>query len=80
VKTIISLDDALLQADETARLMGLTRSRLFAVALEEFLEHQRKERMLRRLNIVYASSANVPADHLLQGIKSKVRRTLTERW
>ena len=36
-KTAISINDGLLQeADETARLMGLSRSRLFALAVGEF--------------------------------------------
>jgi len=38
MKTAISIDDGLLQeADETARLMGLSRSRLFALAVGDFL-------------------------------------------
>jgi predicted transcriptional regulator len=56
MKTAISLDDALLQqADETARRMDLSRSRLFALAVADFLERQRQEHMLHRLNEVYAS-------------------------
>ncbi len=39
MKTTISIDDGLLQAaDETARLMGLSRSRLFALAVDDFLQ------------------------------------------
>ena len=39
MKTAISIDDGLLQeADETARLMGLSRSRLFALAVGDFLQ------------------------------------------
>ncbi len=56
MKTAISIDDALLQeADEAARRMGLSRSRLFALAVGDFLERQRREQMLRRLNEVYAN-------------------------
>src|SRR5437899_1424070 len=50
MKTAISIDDGLLQeADETARLMGLSRSRLFSVAVGDFLKRQREEQMLHRL-------------------------------
>ena len=60
--------------------MGLSRSRLFARAVSDFLRRQRQEQMLRRLNEVYASGLE-PADKgLLKGIKSKVRRTVNERW
>jgi metal-responsive CopG/Arc/MetJ family transcriptional regulator len=81
MKTAISIDDGLLrEADETARLLGLSRSRLFALAVGDFLQRQRQEQMLRRLNEVYASGLE-PADKgLLKGIKSKVRRTVNERW
>src|ERR1035437_635754 len=55
MKTAISINDGLLQeADETARLMGLSRSRLFAMAVGDFLQRQRREQMLLRLNEVYA--------------------------
>lgn len=80
MKTAISIDGGLLQeADETARLMGLSRSRLFAVAVSEFLQQQRREQMLVRLNEVYASEE--PAEkRLLKGMKARVRRTVKERW
>jgi hypothetical protein len=79
MKTAISIDDdLLLQADETARLMGLSRSRLFAVALSEFLQRQRREQMLLQLNKVYAD--NQSDQRLTKRIKTKVRPTITERW
>jgi metal-responsive CopG/Arc/MetJ family transcriptional regulator len=79
MKTAISIDDGLLQeADETARLMGLSRSRLFALAVGDFLQRQRQEQMLLRLNEVYAEE---PAERpVLKGIKAKVRRAVKERW
>ena len=81
VKTAISIDGQLLhEADETARVMGVTRSRLFALAVGDFLERQRKEEMLRRLNEVYADGAEPAERRLLRGLKAKVGRQLTERW
>jgi metal-responsive CopG/Arc/MetJ family transcriptional regulator len=81
MKTAISIDDELLQeADETARQMGLSRSRLFALAVGDFLQRQRRERMLLRLNEVYADHVEPAEKRLLKGIKAKVRRTVKERW
>jgi metal-responsive CopG/Arc/MetJ family transcriptional regulator len=81
MKTAISIDDGLLrEADETARQMGLSRSRLFALAVGDFLERQRRERMLLRLNEVYADHVEPAEKRLLKGIKAKVRRTVKERW
>jgi metal-responsive CopG/Arc/MetJ family transcriptional regulator len=81
MKTAISIDDGLLQqADETARLMGLSRSRLFSLAVGDFLQRQRHEQMLLRLNEVYSNRMEPAEKHLLKGIKAKVRRAVKQRW
>jgi hypothetical protein len=81
MKTAISIEDELLrQADETARQMGLSRSRLFALAVGDFLQRQRREQMLLRLNEVYGKGMETPEKRLLKGIRNKVRRTAKERW
>lgn len=54
MKTAISLPDALYaDAEEIAKSMGIPRSQLFARALEEFLNHYKKERITEKLNEVY---------------------------
>ena len=81
MKTAISIDDELLrEADATARLMGLSRSRLFAQAVGEFLQRQRREEMLLRLNEVYANGVDPTEKRLLERLKVKVRQTVKERW
>ena len=80
MKTAISLEDALLQkADEVARQLGLSRSGLFALAVAEFLERQRREQMLRQLNEVYADGMKPADKRLLRSMKAKVRRAVRER-
>jgi metal-responsive CopG/Arc/MetJ family transcriptional regulator len=72
MKIAISIDDKLLQdADETARLMGLSRSRLFTLAVGDFLQRQRQEQMLLRLNEVYGNGMERAEKRLLKGIKAK---------
>ncbi len=81
MKTAISIDDGLLQeADETARRMGLSRSRLFALAVGDFLQRQRREQMLNRLNEIYADGMEAEEKALLTGMKRKLRRAVKERW
>ena len=81
MKTAISIDEGLLrEADETARRMRLSRSRLFALALGHFLQQRRREQMLHQLNEVYAKSMSPAEQSVLKGIKSKVRRAVGERW
>lgn len=54
MKTAISLPDALyVDAEKTAKSMGIPRSQLFAIALEEFINHHKKERITDQLNDVY---------------------------
>ena len=43
LKTAISIpENIFLQADETAKVLGLNRSRLYAAAIAEFLEKHRE--------------------------------------
>jgi metal-responsive CopG/Arc/MetJ family transcriptional regulator len=81
MRIAISIDDGLLrEADDAARRMGLSRSRLFALAVGDFLQRQREEHMLLQLNEVYAAGAPSAERRLLKSIKSKVRETVKERW
>ena len=81
MKTAISIDDGLLrEADETARRIGVSRSRLFAMAVEDFLQQERAEQMLLQLNRVYAGGLEPAEKRLLEGVKAKVRRTLGKSW
>jgi metal-responsive CopG/Arc/MetJ family transcriptional regulator len=81
MKTAISIDAKLLsEADEAARLLGLSRSRLFARAMDDFLQRQRLEQMLTQLNKVYAERAQPDEQRLLRGMKVRVRRALKDRW
>jgi len=81
MKTAISLDDALLQeADRTARSMGVTRSRLFSLALEDYLRRKRQEEMLEQLNRAYADHPNPAESRITKGIQAKFRATIKDRW
>lgn len=57
MKTAISLPDELYAAAEkTARNMGIPRSQLFARALEEFIDHHKREKITEQLNEVYGNA------------------------
>jgi metal-responsive CopG/Arc/MetJ family transcriptional regulator len=58
MKTAISLPDALyIDVERTAKSMGIPRSKLFAIALEEFINHHKTERITEQLNEVYKNTA-----------------------
>jgi metal-responsive CopG/Arc/MetJ family transcriptional regulator len=58
VKTAVSLPDKLFdRAEVAAKKLRLSRSRLYATALADFLERQRSGDVTRRLNKVYSRRA-----------------------
>jgi len=62
MKTAISLPDTLYEdAEKTAKSMGIPRSQLFAKALEEFINHHKKESITEKYNEIYSqiSSENI---------------------
>jgi metal-responsive CopG/Arc/MetJ family transcriptional regulator len=81
LKTAISLDGNLLhQADRTARAMGLSRSRLFSVALEEYLRRRQQELMIEQLNQVYSDRKQPGEARIAKRMKAKFRSTIEDRW
>jgi metal-responsive CopG/Arc/MetJ family transcriptional regulator len=54
MKTAISLPDTLYNdAEKIAKDMGIPRSQLFAKALEEFINHHKKDRITEKINSIY---------------------------
>lgn len=77
MKTAISVENELFQeADRTARKMGLSRSRLFSLALEGFLQEQRKRELTEQLNRVYDGSP----DPMAPKIRTKFRDVVQDKW
>jgi metal-responsive CopG/Arc/MetJ family transcriptional regulator len=81
MKTVISLSDAVLKdADRTAREMGLSRSRLLSLAIERYLTRHRQEQIIAQLNAVYAHGPSRAEARIVEGMKIKFRRAITQRW
>jgi predicted transcriptional regulator len=59
MKTAISVPDAIFKAGERlARRMKVTRSRLYSVALREYVEKHDDDEVTRRLNEVYSTESS----------------------
>ena len=55
MKTAISIPDTLFEkAEQTARNMGIPRSRLYVIALEDYIAKNNGEMITKKLNEVYA--------------------------
>jgi metal-responsive CopG/Arc/MetJ family transcriptional regulator len=81
MKTAISLDDEILKsADDAAKQMGVSRSRIFSMAMQEFLRRRRHLSVVEQLNEVYRDAQPATDSRVLAGVKRKVRNTLKDRW
>ncbi len=59
MKIAISIPDQVFsRADNFARHCKMTRSALFTVAVDEFMQHHRQEDVTERLNEVYAKEGS----------------------
>lgn len=57
VKTAISLDESLFrEAEDWAGKLGVSRSQLFARAVEEYVRRHENEELVRRLNDAHADA------------------------
>ena len=60
MKTAISLPDPLFEEGErAARRLGMSRSELYATALEAYLREHSAEQVTQQLNALYAEDASV---------------------
>lgn len=70
MKTVIFIRDEIFEAAErTARLLGMSRSELYATAISDFLERHSRDNVTERLNAVYADDHGASAlDEGLQAL------------
>jgi hypothetical protein len=67
MKTAISIDEAVYRhAEDAAVEMGLTRSRLYTLAVEEYIRNHRNDGITERLNHYYDGHKAVLDDDIKQ--------------
>ena len=80
-KTAITVNRGLLQeVDRIAREMGVSRSRLFSAAVEEYLRHVRQHAMIEQLNRVYGDHPDPAEQQMASNMKAKMRPVIKDRW
>ena len=73
MKVAVSIPDDLFETAETlSKRLGVTRSRLYATALADFVAKHRGRKTTDRLNTVYASEPG----HLEPAVRRAQRRSL----
>ena len=78
VKTAISLHKTLFkQVEALAHKMHISRSRLFVLAVEEFIRRYESQRLLERINADYADAPD-PAEQALHRRMCRQHRHVVE--
>lgn len=82
VKTAISLPEPLFdRADTFARQQKMSRSQLFARAVEEFLRRHESQALLEALNRVYENASPAPEEKKVRRLmKQKQRGMVKGEW
>jgi metal-responsive CopG/Arc/MetJ family transcriptional regulator len=81
IKTAISIEKNLFeQADNLARTMKVSRSKLFVIALQDYIEHQKNKDMLAQINAAYADEPDTTEQTLRRKSRQQHRRIVGGEW
>lgn len=81
VKTAISIEKNLFdQADNLARTMKVSRSKLFVIAMQDYIEHQKNKDMLAQINAAYADEPDTTEQTLRRKSRQQHRRIVGGEW
>jgi len=81
IKTAISIDKSLFaQANALARKLKVSRSRLFVLALKDFIQEQENRELLEKINAVYADEPDESEKELRRKMRQSYRRLIEGQW
>jgi len=81
IKTAISIEKNLFdQADKIARTMKVSRSKLFVIALQDFIEHQKNRELLAQINAAYEDEPDATEQDLRKKVRRQHRRIVEGEW
>ncbi|MGO9120035.1 MAG: hypothetical protein ACLQPD_20775 [Desulfomonilaceae bacterium] len=81
VKTAISIQRPLFErAEKLARQMKVSRSRLFVIALEEYIQRRQNRELLQQINAAYEDEPDAEEKALRRGVEQEHRRLVEGEW
>jgi len=81
IKTAISLEKPLFEEIEAlAKEMQVSRSRLFALAAQDFLERHKNRKLLEAINNAYSDMPTTEEDELLTEMRNRYSEVVKEQW
>lgn len=81
VKTAISLQKPLFdQVEALAEKLNISRSRIFALAVEEFLHRHQSQRLLQQINEAHADAPDLAEAALRGRMRRRHRQIVAGEW
>ena len=81
IKTAISLRESLLkEVDDLANELKISRSRLFSLAVEAYLQKYQNQSLLDALNAAYEDHSDPNEQSVQQKIRPKHKRLIEGEW
>jgi metal-responsive CopG/Arc/MetJ family transcriptional regulator len=81
IKTAISIEKVIFdQAEKVAQAMNVSRSKLFVLALQEFLERQKNKELLAQINAAYSDQPDATEQTLRKSQRRQHGRTVAGEW
>lgn len=81
VKTAISIQKSLFdQVDSLAREMKVSRSKLFVLALEDYLRRSQNQQLLERINQAYGNEPDMAEQKRLKKMRHQHQRVVEGTW
>lgn len=81
VKTAVSIPESLfIEAENLARELDISRSRLFSVALESFIEQRKNQHLFEQIDAAYSDGHNFNEQTYQVRMKNYHRRFVEGKW
>ncbi len=81
IKTAISIQKTLLeQVEQLARTLKIPRNRVFARAVEEFVQRQDNHKLLAQMNAAYQDAPDASEQPSQQTMRASHRRLVEGEW
>ena len=81
IKTAISIDKPLFEkVDNLAHELNTTRSRIFALAAQEFIQRHKNQKLLKAINEAYDDIPDVKEETLKSMMRSRHLEMVKDQW
>lgn len=81
IKTAISIDKQVFErVDHLAHELNTSRSRIFAMAANEFIQRHKNQKLLEAINAAYDDYPDVKEESLKSMMRSRQRKLVQGQW